>query len=155
MKYALLTVDVETDWGGRTSVTGKNKGIEEELPRLLEILGKYGIKATFFITANLLPKYKKQIFMIKADGHEIACHSLEHEDVSLLPRHEFESRLDYCKKLFKKEIGADIEGFRAPQFKIGKHNLEALGNLGFKYDSSLVKGILPGRYFNIFLNDIL
>lgn len=153
MKYALLTVDVETDWGGRSLISGKNKGIEEELPRLLDILGEYGIKATFFITANLLPKYKKEILKIKANGHELACHGLEHEDVSLLPKHKFELQLDYCKKLFKKEIGVNIEGFRAPQFKINKNNLEALSNLGFKYDSSLVKGILPGRYFNIFLKN--
>src|SRR3990167_1565545 len=43
------TVDVESDWGGRTSGA---LGIKEGLPAILEIFRAYNIKALFFVSSE-------------------------------------------------------------------------------------------------------
>ncbi|MBS3135522.1 polysaccharide deacetylase family protein [Candidatus Woesearchaeota archaeon] len=148
MKHALLTVDVETDWGGRRKADSVNKGIEEELPYIMNLFRKNKVKATFFVSGNLLPKYKKNILDIKKQGHEIASHGLNHSSLLQMTKTMFISDIVACRDLFAKELETELLGFRAPQFRIGKEHLDAISSSGFFYDSSLVKGTLPGRYSN-------
>ena len=147
-KTASITIDVETDWGGRQLVDEPNVGIEKELPWILNLLKKHKIKATFFINANLLPKYTKQLLKIKKHGHEIASHGFEHNDHSKISYSMLRKSFDACFRLFKKHMNTKPLGFRAPQFKINKELFKAVESSGFKYDSSIVAAVLPGRYAN-------
>ena len=50
------------------------KSIEIGLPRLLDVLNRYGIKATFFVPGAIAEKYADALYYVAELGHEIACH---------------------------------------------------------------------------------
>jgi len=69
------TVDVEYDWGGRTSGT---QGITEGLPIILEVFRANKIKALFFISSELAMTNRGSINRIVEHGHEIGSHGHFH-----------------------------------------------------------------------------
>lgn len=69
------TVDVETDWGGRSAST---LGIKYGIPKLLELFRTYKVKGLFFISTELLSSYKEDIKKIIQEGHEIGSHGHFH-----------------------------------------------------------------------------
>lgn len=66
----------EPDNGERVIYLTFDDGPSEHTPRLLEILKKYNVKATFFVVKTRYPQYLKDI---AADGHAIGVHSLTHD----------------------------------------------------------------------------
>ena len=150
MKTVAVTIDVETDWGGRLSVSpGNCHGIEEGIPYLLHLLDELKIKATFFISGEVVMKYADIIHGIVEHGHEIASHGFKHNvDYSATSKTEMTDQISKSKKILEDEIGVTPLGFRAPQFQINDDIYDVLHALNFKYDSSMVRGFLPTRYNN-------
>ena len=58
------------------------------VPRVLELLNKYGIKSTFFVPAWDAERYPDSIREIVKEGHEVAAHGYLHEDLSKLSPEE-------------------------------------------------------------------
>ena len=143
-KSIAVTVDVESDWGGRADTC---HGMQEGLPFVLNILKRFDIKATFFISGEVIANNKDMICEIKKSGHEIASHSFKHNmDYGKLSKEELFNQINRSKELIEDEIGVKPVGFRTPQFRINDYLFDVLSDLGFKYDSSMVRGILPTRY---------
>ncbi|MFC2010278.1 polysaccharide deacetylase family protein [Chloroflexota bacterium] len=138
-----VTVDVESDWGGRVD---EFLGLEIGLPYILELLESTGIKATFFVSGAVVPRYKEMVRKIGEAGHEVASHGLTHENHSLLSKERLLEEINMSKRLLVDEIGAEILGFRAPQYRVNSTLFDVLANLHFKYDSSFSRGIVPTRY---------
>ena len=108
------------------------------LDKILELLKKYDVKATFFVVGELLNSNPEILDKILADQHEIGFHTMKH------------TRLDSAnyKPIFKKEIkefdkltsGKSI-GFRAPTFSLNEKSawiIDELVNNNYRYDSSIV-----------------
>ena len=49
------------------------------LPKLLEVLDRYEVKATFFIPGAVVKRYPEAVASIVSRGHEIGCHGNNHE----------------------------------------------------------------------------
>ena len=61
-------------------------GVRYGLPRILELLNRYDVKATFFVT-NLMKKvYPNIVEEIHVQGHDIGLHGRWHEHLSSLSR---------------------------------------------------------------------
>lgn len=56
------------------------RGIEEGLPRLLELLGEEGAQATFFTTGGTVGARPGAVKAIVARGHELGCHGVSHNN---------------------------------------------------------------------------
>ena len=151
MKKIALTIDVETDWGGRAPIRAPNKGIEQALPKFLKLLTDNGIRATFFICSNLLPKYKRILQSIPRNGHEVASHAHSHQNMSSFSVKQFRQEAQKSAAALRRSLRCPVKGFRAPQFSIRNEFFPVLHELGFSYDSSLASGFFPGRYQNISL----
>jgi peptidoglycan/xylan/chitin deacetylase (PgdA/CDA1 family) len=54
---------------------------EEHLPRLLEILREYNMKATFFIDGEWAQKFPDMLKLLNEEGHELANHGYQHVHV--------------------------------------------------------------------------
>ena len=156
MKAVAVTIDVETDWGGRLRVgPGNCQGIEEGIPYLLHLLDELKIKATFFISGEVVTEYADIIHNIVEHGHEIASHGFKHNvNYSTMSKKEILEQISKSKKILEEEIGVTPIGFRAPQCRISDYLFDVLSDLGFKYDSSMVRGILPTRYNNLSIPSI-
>ncbi len=149
-KVHSISIDVETDWGGRAS-TGHDaiSGCQYTIPKLLEAFSRYGIKATFFIVGELIPFIKYELKMINDSGHEIASHGQNHNiRYDKLTREELTYQVRTSKKQLEDFIGKEVYGFRSPQFRINSDLFELLEKEGYQYDSSYVAGKLKGRYQN-------
>lgn len=54
-------------------------GVRYGLPRILAILGKYGVKSTFFVTNLMKTVYSDLLDEISKRGHEVGIHGTWHE----------------------------------------------------------------------------
>ncbi|MDD5178470.1 MAG: polysaccharide deacetylase family protein [Candidatus Nanoarchaeia archaeon] len=110
------------------------------LLRILDLLDKYKLKATFFVTLNFAKKYPELIREV-SEKHEIGCHGYSHIDNYNKKGTE---RISDAKKGIEKIIGKKIYGFRAPRGNCP--GFRELSKTGFVYDSSLHPVFIPGRY---------
>jgi peptidoglycan/xylan/chitin deacetylase (PgdA/CDA1 family) len=87
-------------------------GVRYGLPRILELLNKYDVKATFFIT-NLMKKvYTNILQLIRAQEHEIGLHGKWHEYLSNFSLEEQRNLVRYMIEDFgnTRIIGANFIG---------------------------------------------
>lgn len=156
-----VTVDIE-DWYHIPSVCGSPfsvyKDVEEffeggpdrydyltkPTAKVLSMLDELGIKATFFIVADVIEHYPGLVESIVERGHEIGCHGLSHSckihpstKAALMTQDEFRDRTLKAKNLLEDIYGERIIGYRAPNALVSGWMLDSLEDLGFKYDSSI------------------
>ncbi len=113
-------------------------GARAGVPRILNLLKKYDLKATFFVPGWSADTYPHLVEQMWADGHEIGHHGYEHEFVGNKGREvELEVLLKGTESL-KRITGAAPKGYRSPAGNTGPHTLDLLLDNDFVYDSSLV-----------------
>lgn len=50
-------------------------------PRILDVLDEYGVKATFFLVGTRISSHEDAVRRIVESGHEIGCHTWNHESM--------------------------------------------------------------------------
>jgi polysaccharide deacetylase family protein (PEP-CTERM system associated) len=114
--------------------------IYANVERILAELAARNLKATFFCLGWIAERHPDVVRQIQKQGHEIGCHSYQHELAFRLTSKEFKNDTDKAKKLLEDVTGAPVECYRAPGFSITKNNLwalEIIAEAGFKYDCSI------------------
>lgn len=145
----ILTFDIE-DWYCHDNISRDmnwekfESRIEEGVDRILDELDRRNLKATFFCLGWLAEHHAPVIRKIADKGHQIGCHSYQHELASRFTREEFKADLYKAKSWIEDTIGKKIELFRAPAFSITEQNLyalEVLAELGFTTDCSVFPAV--------------
>lgn len=116
--------------------------------RLLDILARRDVFATFYILGYVADRHPELVRRIDAAGHEIGSHSYWHRLVYDLSPEEFREDLKRSRGVLQDIIGKPVTTFRAPSFSITKRSLWALEILveeGFTTDSSIFP-VRHGRY---------
>ncbi len=141
----ILTVDIE-DWYQTSdfNIDVKHWGsyesrIKDNTYKILGILSKRNIKATFFILSCIAREEPDLINEIVRQGHEIGSHGGFHKKVSIMTPHEFRQDIRESKFLLEEITGVKVKYFRAPCWSISNKNiwaLEILEEEGFLCDSS-------------------
>lgn len=116
-------------------------GAVDGLPRILRMLERQQIPASFFIpavSAELHPGMVKDIQASRLN-HEIGVHGWIHERLPVLNDEDEEQRLlDQSLETLTRLTGARPVGYRAPSWKFSKYTLGQIKAAGFLYDSSLM-----------------
>lgn len=112
-------------------------GMTHGLPRLLDMLDEFHIKATFFVPGKTAEVYPEQIEEVVLRGHEIACHGYEYENFSLYGYEEQRERIEKAVNAIEKACGRKPEGFRAPIGDLMLETLNIARQCGMKYSSDL------------------
>ncbi|MFJ4026783.1 polysaccharide deacetylase [Paenarthrobacter sp. NPDC089989] len=115
------------------------------VPRLLQILDRQDIKATFFIPGFTAESYPDIVRRIADGGHEIAHHGYLHEPMQGIDAATEASYLDRGLEALDKVAGVRPLGYRAPWWELNWHTPALLADRGFLYDSSLLDGDAPYR----------
>ena len=71
-----LSISFDAAWGN------------EDTHKLIEILDRYGVKATFFIVGDWARKYPESVRELFDAGHEIMSHSDKHKHMTQLSREQ-------------------------------------------------------------------
>jgi peptidoglycan-N-acetylglucosamine deacetylase len=107
-------------------------------PRILNVLAKHGVPASFYMPAVAAMINEWEVKAIVGGGHELAIHSWIHE---------FNSRLDYAterdlsfraRDVLHKLSGVMPVGMRTASWDFSPHTLKIIREMGLLYDSSLM-----------------
>jgi peptidoglycan/xylan/chitin deacetylase (PgdA/CDA1 family) len=121
-----------------TSLSASDFGAQAGTPRILAMLDKHKVPATFFLTAVDAMLHPEMIPSIMKSGrHEIATHGWIHEFPPRLADGEEERLLDQAIAYLTKATGKRPVGYRAPSWAFSGITLDLLLKKGFLYDSSL------------------
>jgi peptidoglycan-N-acetylglucosamine deacetylase len=85
-----------------------------DTPRFLDLLGYYGIRATFFVTGNGVAANPTMAKRIVADGHAIANHSWSHANLSGLSDASVRQELASTNEIIGRTTGATAVCYRPP-----------------------------------------
>jgi peptidoglycan/xylan/chitin deacetylase (PgdA/CDA1 family) len=147
----LLTFDFDAEalWEGAYGVTtpsvlsrgayGANLG----MPRILALLERYGIPATFFVPGITAERYPDLVRRAHAAGHEIGHHGYLHVSPTTQSEDEERAALVRGLEVLERITGARPVGYRSPSWDLSPHSLRLLADHGFLYDSSLMAWDAP------------
>ncbi len=113
-------------------------GARVGVPRILELLAREDIPATWFAPGHSLETFPETAAGIIAGGHELASHGWYHEDFAELSVEEQREILDRSVAQVRDLTGAPPQGFRAPYWSLGAQTLQLVEAAGYRYDSSLM-----------------
>lgn len=142
--YACITFDFDAMSGlvarGLTTPTPVSRGEfgAVALPRILELLKRYGIKASFFIPGVVIGTYPRECEQILAAGHEIGHHGWTHVPPANLTPEQEEDGLIRGIDIIRKLTGDAPRGYRSPSWDLSTSTVELLLRHGFLYESSMM-----------------
>lgn len=113
------------------------------VPRLLALLDKHGISATFFVPGYTARRYPSVVRDIVAAGHELGHHGYLHEQPTAVTDEEEAEYLDRGLAALEDTAGVRPVGYRAPMWDLSWRSAALLHKRGFLYDSSLMDADVP------------
>jgi peptidoglycan/xylan/chitin deacetylase (PgdA/CDA1 family) len=110
------------------------------LPRILALLARHQVPASFFIPAVSALLHPEMIpAILKAGRHEIGVHGWIHEYLPTIDGAADEERLlNQAIEYLTRTTGRRPVGYRAPSWAFSEHTLDLIRKSGFLYDSSLM-----------------
>jgi peptidoglycan/xylan/chitin deacetylase (PgdA/CDA1 family) len=128
-----------------TALSASDYGAQTGTPRLLAILNRHQVPATFFVTGvdslihpELIPE------ILKSGRNEIGIHGWIHEYPPGLDSSAEEERLlDKAIAQISSLTGKKPAGYRAPSWAFSSWTMDLLRKKGFVYDSSLGSSEVP------------
>ncbi|WP_126445806.1 XrtA system polysaccharide deacetylase [Sulfuricystis multivorans] len=149
MKTNALTIDVEdyfqvsafAPYIDRTEWDQRECRIERNVARILALLDRHNVKATFFTLGWIAERHPQVVREIIANGHELASHGYGHERANRLTPQAFADDVFRAKGILEDLSGQQVKGYRAPSFSIDASNrawaFETLARAGHRYSSSV------------------
>lgn len=139
----ILTFDIE-EWyiekmynGGREK---QYRQYDDYFARILELLDRHNIKATFFCVGGMATDFPNVVKQIAAKGHEVGCHSNIHQWLNKMTPKEALEDTRMAVDALEQLIGQKVTSYRAPAFSIGEKNkwaFEVLAECGIERDASV------------------
>jgi peptidoglycan/xylan/chitin deacetylase (PgdA/CDA1 family) len=144
-------LDAETVWwadadsmtGNPSSLSHGNYGPNVAVPKILALLEKHDVKATFFIPSWVAEQYPDAVRNIASAGHEIGAHGVKHlSPVRLTPEQEAATFAESIRVL-DRIAGRRPVGYRAPSWAFSNVTLKLAARSGFLYSSNLMDADVP------------
>ncbi len=123
-----------------TTLSAADFGAESGLGRILQMLDRYQVPASFFIPAVSALLHPQMIpAILKSGRHEVGVHGWIHESLPAIDNAAEEERLlTQAIEYLTKATGRRPVGYRAPSWAFSAHTLGLIRRHGFLYDSSLM-----------------
>jgi peptidoglycan/xylan/chitin deacetylase (PgdA/CDA1 family) len=83
-------------------------------PKILAILKRYNVKATFFVVGEMAEKYPELIRAEVADGHILGDHTYSHINLTKIPQELVATEIDACGDVLENITGVRPNLFRPP-----------------------------------------
>jgi peptidoglycan/xylan/chitin deacetylase (PgdA/CDA1 family) len=136
---------LELRFGGRSfgKLSQGQFGGRVGTPRILSLLEKHAVPATFFMPAVSALIHSDEPRAVVSAGHEIGIHSWIHEFNSTLP-YEAERELAFrAREVLARLSGREPVGMRTASWDFSPSTLAIIREMGLHYDSSLMADSEP------------
>jgi len=121
-------------------------GPRTAVPRLLRLLDRTGIRATFFIPGYSAERWPEAVRSVRDAGHEIAHHGYLHEGARSAPDADTEERrLLRGLEALDAVAGVRPIGYRGPNWELSYATPGLLVKHGFRYDTGMMDADHPYR----------
>jgi peptidoglycan/xylan/chitin deacetylase (PgdA/CDA1 family) len=118
--------------------------------RILDLLARHGIKASFFIPGWTAENYPHMVHAIAEGGHELGHHSYSHTlaDMGLTEdggwdRAVEEQEFDRALHILQKLSGQEILGYVPPGGELSPHSIEIMLSRGIQYQAQCAADDIP------------
>ena len=118
--YKVVSLSFDAAWGN------------EDTQLLIDILGKYNVKATFFVVGEWVDKYPESVKALHDAGHEIMNHSSDHAHFNSLSTEEIIADLNGCNDKIQAVTGVRPTLFRCPYGEYDDHVINATRSIGME-----------------------
>ncbi len=115
--YKVLSISFDAAWGN------------EDTQQLIDILDKYGVKATFFVVGEWVDKYPESVKALFDAGHEVMSHSDSHAHFNSLSADEIVADLTACGDKIEGVTGVRPTLFRCPYGEYDDHVINAVRSM--------------------------
>jgi hypothetical protein len=140
LSFDLEEFDVPEEYGQALDDPEKLQVGLEGLDRVLAMLDRLQLPATFFVTAHFAEKFPDRL-QAMAEKYEIASHGFYHSSFEL-------ADLAKSRQVLQRITGQPIYGFRMARLQPVADS--AIAQAGYRYNSSINPTYLPGRYNHFF-----
>ncbi len=96
-------------------------------PEVLDLLARYGARATFFVVGSLVEKYPDVFQRIVTEGHTVANHTWRHENLAKLNKEEFDETISRTEEILGEHATPCL---RPPYAATGSHTREWAAEYG-------------------------
>ena len=140
-----LSFDVDHETGelreGARSINNLSRGQygnRQGIPRILRLLERYDLRASFFVPAVVAQLYPEETRGFVASGHEVGLHGWIHERNTMLPEGVERDLQLRAADMLEKITGQRPVGIRTPSWDFSDQTLSITRDMGLLYDSSLM-----------------
>lgn len=110
--------------------------IPEVTPAILDVLAKYGVKATFFVVGENIIKYPHIYARVLAEGHRVGNHTYHHVKGFKCSLDEYLREVNACEQVIQQTDQAVGQGgpllFRPPYGKMKSSQKRAIIERGYE-----------------------
>ena len=104
----------------------------DDIDKIIEVLEKKNVSATFFTVGTWVDKYGEQVKKLAEAGHEIGNHSDNHAHVNNLSYDANLSDMKKCNEKIEKITGKKVKFYRGPYGEYNNTVITAAENLNMK-----------------------
>ena len=116
----MISISFDAAWGN------------EDTQQLIDILGKYNVKATFFVVGEWVDKYPESVKALHDAGHEVMNHSNTHAHMSKLSRDEIIADVNACNDKIEAVTGARPTLIRPPYGEYDDNVVSSIRSMGME-----------------------
>ena len=102
----------------------------EDTQKLIDILGAYGVRTTFFVVGDWAEKYPESVRALHEAGHEVMSHSSHHAHFSMMSAAEIAADLREANRIIALGTGVEPTLFRCPYGEYDDHVIQTVNSLG-------------------------
>lgn len=118
--YKVVSLSFDAAWGN------------EDTQLLIDILGKYKVKATFFVVGDWVDKYPESVKALSDAGHEVMNHSASHAHFNSLSADQIIADITACNEKITSVTGVCPTLFRPPYGEYDDHVIAAVRSMGME-----------------------
>ena len=116
----------------------------EDTRTLIDILDRYGVKATFFVVGQWAEKYPESVKALAEASHEVMCHSDDHAHFNTLSAQEIIDDVNACCDKIEAITGRRPALFRPPVGEYDDHVVATLRGMGLEVIQWDVEALAAG-----------
>ncbi len=94
---------------------------ETYTPQILEILARYGVRATFFMVGAEAEHSPSLVQRVVSEGHTVGNHTWDHVDLTTMDDEGFRQQIDHTEEVLNALVGAFVPCVRPPFGRVNQY----------------------------------